>query len=138
MAVFANTPFDPSTWDLGILQLPTDTPSTVDDPRYTEYRYQIAFRNDSHYAIVLRCAAYSSRINRWTANWDYSWNIHPGQRVPLDLPGIGPLVGNHFRFFAVSTDNTVSWGNPKSPLSTGVDPPYNSTGGFRVFTDSLI
>ena len=142
MSMFDNTPFDPGTWDPSTWFHPTDTPSTFDDPSYTENRYQIAFHNGSHHTIMVRCITYNSRTGAWSGDWRNYWTINPGQTVPLyylpnQLNGTGPVVGNFFRFAAASTDNTVHWGSPQAPHSTGVGPPYNTTGGFEVYTETM-
>ena len=137
MSIFDNTPFDPSTWDPSTWRAPAETPTTFDDPTYSENRYQIAFHNETHHTIVVRCIAFNSRTGGFTGDWGHYWTINPGQTMRLEYPGIGPFVGNFFYFAAVSTDNTVHWGSPQTPHSTGVGPPYNTTGGFNVYTEHM-
>jgi hypothetical protein len=137
MSIFSNTPFDPSTWDPSTWTVPPETPSTFDDPSFPENRYQIAFHNASPHTINMYCMAFSSRNGMWTGNPNHFWTINPGQDMALDFPGIGPFVGNFFHFFAMSINSSVAWGTPQAPFSTNVGPPYNTSGGFRVFTETL-
>lgn len=55
----------------------------------------------------------------------------------LEYPGVQPFVGNFFRFAAASIDNAVTWGSPQASLPINVGGPYNTTGGFQVWTESL-
>jgi hypothetical protein len=137
MSIFSNTPFDPSTWDPSTWRVPPETPTTFDDPTFIENRYQIAFHNGSHHSINLHCMAFNSRTGIWSGDPNHFWTIFPGQAMHLEFPGIGPFVGNSFQFFAVSTDSPVAWGSPQAPLSSNVGPPYNTPGGFEVFTENL-
>lgn len=137
MSIFSNTPFDPSTWDPSTWHAPVETPSTIDDPTFTENRYWIEFHNQWHKTIIVRCYAYNSRSGIWTGDWNHFWAINPEQTFRLEFPGTNPLVGSFFRFAAASADNTVTWGSPQAPLPINVGPPYNTSGSYEVWTETL-